>query len=69
MVQWTMVSVAPWTVAHHVPLSMDSPGKNTGVSYHCPLQGISLTQGSRTLMNPHLCVSCIGREVLYPCAT
>ena len=24
----------------------DSPGKNTGVGYHCPLQGIFLTQGS-----------------------
>ena len=28
----------PWTVAHHAPLSMDSPGKNTGVG--SPLQEI-----------------------------
>jgi len=24
----------PWTVAHQAPLSMDSPGKNTGVGCH-----------------------------------
>ena len=29
-----------------VPLSMDSPGKNTGVGCHAFLQGIFLTQGS-----------------------
>ena len=30
-----------------VPLSMDSPGKNTGVGCHTLLQGIFLTQGSK----------------------
>ena len=35
----------PWTVAHQVPLSMDSPGKNTGVGCHDFLQGIFPTQG------------------------
>ena len=39
----------------------DSPGKNTGVGCHFLLQGIFPTQGS----NPHLLVSCIGRQVLY----
>ena len=39
-------SATPWTVAHQAPLSMDSPGKNTGVGCHCLLQGIFLTQGS-----------------------
>ena len=39
----------------------DSPGKNTGVGCHSLLQGIFLTQG----LNPRLCVSCIGRRVLY----
>ena len=29
-----------WTVAHQVPLSMASPGKNTGVRSHSILQGI-----------------------------
>ena len=43
------------------PLSWDSPGKNTGVGCHALLQGIFLTQGS----NLHLCVSCIGRWILY----
>ena len=35
----------PWTVAHQVPLSMDSPGKHTGIGSHSLLQGIFLTQG------------------------
>ena len=34
----------PWTVARQAPLSMDSPGKNTGVGCHFLLQGIFLTQ-------------------------
>ena len=35
------------------------PGKNTGMSYHFPLQWIFLTQG----LNPW--VSCVGRWILY----
>ena len=35
----------PWTVAHQAPLSMDFPGKNTGVGCHFLLQGIFSTQG------------------------
>ena len=31
--------VTLWTVAHQAPLSMDSPGKNTGVGCHALLQG------------------------------
>ena len=38
--------VTPWTVAHQAPLSMDFPGKNTGVGCHFLLQGIFPTQGS-----------------------
>ena len=30
----------PWTIACQAPLSMDSPGKNTGVGCHFLLQGI-----------------------------
>ena len=30
------------SVAHQAPLSMDSPGKNTGVGCHILLQGIFL---------------------------
>ena len=33
------------TAARQVPLSMDSPGKNTAVGYHALLQGIFPTQG------------------------
>ena len=38
-----------WTVAHQAPLSMDSPGKNTGVGCHALLQGIFLIPGSPVL--------------------
>ena len=44
-------SLAPsLTVAHQAPLSMEFPGKNTGVDCHLLLQGIVPTQG----LNPHL---------------
>ena len=36
----------PWTTAHQAPLSMDFPGKNTGLGCHFLLQGTFLTQGS-----------------------
>ena len=39
----------------------DAPGKNTGVGFHFLLQGIFATQVS--------CISCIGRQILYHCAT
>ena len=42
----------PWTVACQAPLSMGSPGKNTGVCCHSLLQGIFPTQGSN-LNLPH----------------
>ena len=35
----------PQTVACQAPLSMDSPGKNTGVGCHALFQGIFPTQG------------------------
>ena len=41
--------VTLWTVAYKAPLSMDSPGKNTGVGSHSFLQVIFLTQGSSPL--------------------
>ena len=36
----------PWTIAHQASLSLDFPGKNTGVGSHFFLQGLSPTQGS-----------------------
>ena len=39
----------PWTVACQAPLSMDSPGKNTGVGCHALHQGIFLTPGVEPL--------------------
>ena len=44
------LSVAPWTVAHQTPLSVEFSSRNTGVGCHFLLQGIFLTQGS----NPYL---------------
>ena len=38
--------VTPRTIALQAPLSMGFPGKNTGVSCHCLLQGIFPTQVS-----------------------
>ena len=37
--------VTLWTVAHQAPLSIGSPGQNTGVGGHALLQGIFLIQG------------------------
>ena len=51
-------SMTPRTVARQVPLSMDFPGKNTGVGCHSLLQGIFPTQES----NPGL-LNC--RQILY----
>jgi len=45
-------------LAHQAPLSMNSPGKNTGVGCHFLLQGIFLTQ----VLNPGL-LHC--RQILY----
>ena len=38
--------MAPWTVACQAPLSVDSPGKNTGAGCYALLLGIFPTQGS-----------------------
>ena len=38
--------VTPWSVAYQAPLFMDSPGKNTRMSWHFLLKGIFPNQGS-----------------------
>ena len=45
---WSSIlnTVTVLTIASQAPLSMDSPGKNTGVCCHVLLQGIFLAQGS-----------------------
>ena len=41
-----LIFVTPeWTVACQAPLSMDFPGRNTGVGCHFLLQGVFLIQG------------------------
>ena len=35
--------VTPWTADHQAPLSMDFPGKSTGVGCHCLLRCFSLS--------------------------
>ena len=37
--------VTPWTVALQAPLSFGFPGKNIGLGWHFPLQGIFPIQG------------------------
>ena len=49
---WVRLSATPWTVAHQAPLSMDSPGKNTGVGCHAFLQGSFQPRD-------HTCVLCL----------
>ena len=51
-------SMIPCTVARQAPLSMNSPGKNTGVGCHFLLQGSFPTQGLN-LGLPHC------RQILY----
>ena len=63
VLKWSLLSrvqlfATPRTVACQAPLSMDCPGKNTGVGCRALLQGIFLTQG----LNPGL-LHC--RQILY----
>ena len=57
---WLLVT--PWTAAHQAPLSMDFPGKNTGVGCHALIERIFPTQRS----NPHLLFLLHYRSILYP---
>ena len=36
--QQSRLFATPWTAAYQAPLSMDFPGKSTGVGHHCLLQ-------------------------------
>ena len=38
--------VTPWNIAFHAPLTIEFPGKNSGMNCHFLLQGIFLLQGS-----------------------
>ena len=44
--QLCLIFAIPWIVACQTPLSINSPGKNTGVGCYSLLQGIFLTPGS-----------------------
>ena len=44
-------SATPWIIAHQAPLSMNFPGKNTGVGSYFLLQEIFPTQGSNQGIN------------------
>ena len=54
--------VTPGTVAYQAPLSIDSPGQDTGVGCHALPQGLFLTQGLKQHHRPLL----HSRWVLYP---
>ena len=51
-----LLFATPWTIARQAPLSMGSPGKNTGVGCHALLQGNFPTQESNLciLLSPVL---------------
>ena len=53
--QWRLtLSETPWTVAHQASLSVDFPGKNTGVGCHSLRQGIFSTQRLNESWSPAL---------------
>ena len=62
MLSHTQVIVTPQTVAHEAPLSVDFPGKNTGLGCHFLTQGIFLIQGLNPLL--HGQVGCFSTEAL-----
>ena len=55
----------PWIVAHQTPLCMGLPRQEYWSELPFPPQGICPTQR----LNSISCVSCIGRWILYHCAT
>ena len=58
--------VTPWNVAHQGPWNF--PGKYTGVGFTFLLQGIFPTK-DQTWVSCFSRISCIGRWVIYHCAT
>ena len=60
MSAWVITSVmsnscvTPWTEAHQAPLSMDSPGKNTGVGCHFLLHHMCIKRMKGKLDSFHL---------------
>ena len=48
--------VTPWTVAYQAPLSMDFPGKSTGVGCHCFLRLVPSSVFLSLLLHCSLCV-------------
>ena len=62
MLSRAQVMVTPQTVAHMAPLSVDFPGKNTGLGCHFLTQGIFLIQGLNPLL--HGQVGCFSTEAL-----
>ena len=58
--------VTPWTLAHQVLCPWDSPGKNTGVGCHSPLQGIFPTQGSNLgLLHCRWVLYCLSHQGMH----
>ena len=59
---WLIVIV--WTAARQAPLSMESPGRNTGAGRHFLLQGVFLTQELNPCLPDPLCLlQC--RQILF----
>ena len=61
MLSHVQLFVTSWSIACQAPLSMDRARQEYWSGFHSLLQGIFPTQG----WSQPLCVSCIGRWVLY----
>ena len=59
-------SATPWTVARRAPLSMGFPRQGYRSGWPLPSPGESSHPGDQTHV---FCVSCLGRWILYHCAT
>ena len=58
--------MTPWTVAHQLLCSWDSPGKNIGMGCHSLLQGIFPTQGLTSgLLHCRQILSCLSHRGIH----
>ena len=48
------ILATPWTAAYQAPLSMDFPGKSTGVGCHCLLRYVSTNKSLKSDCSPFL---------------
>ena len=68
LLSFVQLFAIPWIVAPQTPLSLDFPGRNTGVGSHLLLSGIFPIQGSKPcLLYWQVYYHCITRVVTVKC--